>query len=125
MTRHLLMVDLKDDPSVIETYKEHHRRVWPEVLSSLKRAGIADMEIFILGRRLVMVVDTNGHDVNACFAAHVASDPRIAEWEGLMKSMQEPPPGGGPDEWWALMQPVFRLDGSGSAGAQSEPARRA
>lgn len=125
MTRHLLMVDLKDDPAVIDQYKEYHRRVWPEVLGSLKRAGIADMEIFILGRRLVMVVDTNGHDVQACFAAHVASNPRIAEWEALMKSMQEPPPGGGPGEWWAVMEPVFRLDGAGRPAARSEPARRA
>jgi L-rhamnose mutarotase len=119
------MVDLKDDPGVVERYKEHHRRVWPEVLGSLKRAGIAGMEIFILGRRLVMVVDTNGHDVKDCFAAHVASDPRVAEWEALMKSMQEPPPGGGPGEWWATMEPVFRLDGAGRAAAQSEPAHRA
>jgi L-rhamnose mutarotase len=119
------MVDLKDDPAVIEAYEDHHRRVWPEVLGSLKRVGIADMEIFILGRRLVMVVDTNGNDVHACFAAHVASDPRIAEWEGLMKSMQEPPPGGEPGEWWAMMRPVFRFDGTGRAGARPEPAHRA
>jgi L-rhamnose mutarotase len=119
------MVDLKDDPAVIDRYKEHHRRVWPEVLGSLKRAGIAGMEIFILGRRLVMVVDTNGHDVQACFAAHVASNPRIAEWEALMKSMQEPPPGGAPGEWWAVMEPVFRLESAGRAAARSEPARRA
>jgi L-rhamnose mutarotase len=119
------MVDLKNDPAVIEAYKEHHRRVWPEVLRSLKRAGIADMTIYILGRRLVMVVDTDRDDVRACFAAHVTSHPRIAEWEALMKSMQEPPPGSENGEWWAMMQPVFRLDGTGSAAAHSEPARRA
>jgi hypothetical protein len=27
-----------------------------------------------------------------------------------MKSLQQPPPGGRPGEWWALMEPVFRLD---------------
>jgi L-rhamnose mutarotase len=119
------MVDLRDDPAVIESYQAHHRRVWPEVLRSLQRAGIAGMEIYMLGRRLVMIVDTNGHDVQACFAAHVASHPRIAEWEALMKSMQQPPPGGEPGEWWAMMRPVFRLDAADSAPAQSEPARRA
>jgi L-rhamnose mutarotase len=125
MTRHLLMVDLKDDPDVVARYKEHHRRVWPEVLGSLKDAGIADMEIFMLGRRLVMVVETNGRDVQACFAAHVASNPRVAEWEALMKSMQQPAPGGAPEEWWAQMEPVFRLDGTGRAMPRPEPARRA
>ena len=57
VTRHVLAVDLKDDPAVIEAYSEHHRRVWPEVLRSLARGGLADLEIYRLGRRLVMIVE--------------------------------------------------------------------
>ena len=124
MTRTVLAVDLKDDPQTIETYKEHHRRVWPEVLRSLRRSGIREMEIYLLGRRLVMVVDTDGIDVRRCFSAHVASHPRVAEWEALMKSLQEPPPGSAPGEWWAQMQPVFRLDVAEGAPAATESARR-
>ena len=44
MTRSVLTVDLKDDPAVIAAYKEHHRRVWPEVLSSLRAVGIRHMD---------------------------------------------------------------------------------
>jgi L-rhamnose mutarotase len=127
MTRHVLAVDLKDDAAVIDSYKAHHQRVWPEVLRSLQRAGIDDMQIYLLGRRLVMIVDTaDGLDFRRCFATHVASHPRVSEWEALMKSMQEPPPGGRPGEWWAVMQPVFQLndDESENASAQ-ESARRA
>jgi L-rhamnose mutarotase len=110
VTRHLLAVDLKDDPAVIEAYKEHHRHVWPEVLRSLRRAGLADLQIYLLGRRLVMVVEMqDGLDVRRAFASHVASEPRVAEWEALMKSMQQPPPGAAAGEWWAVMQPVFHL----------------
>jgi L-rhamnose mutarotase len=109
MTRHVLAVDLKDDPSIVASYLEHHQRVWPEVLRSLKASGIEGMEIYVLGRRLVMFVDTNGADLRQSLAAHQASDPRVAEWEALMKSMQEPAPGCLPGEWWAQMQPVFRL----------------
>jgi hypothetical protein len=36
-----LTINLKDDPKVIETYKEYHRHLWPEVEASLHRAGIA------------------------------------------------------------------------------------
>jgi len=129
MTRHVLAVDLKDDPGIVEAYKEHHRRVWPEVLRSLRRAGIADMQIYLLGRRLVMLVDmSDGLDVRSAFAQHVASDPRVAEWEALMKSMQQPVPGSAADEWWAVMQPVFDLHGDRSAAeADTRPgsARRA
>jgi len=111
MTRHVLAVDLKDDPAVVEAYKAHHRRVWPEVLHSLRRVGIAEMQIYLLGRRLVMVVDmAPGRDFTRAFAQHVASDPRVGEWEALMKSMQQPAPGSAPGEWWAVMQPVFDLN---------------
>lgn len=108
MSRHVLAVDLKDDPAIIETYLEHHRRVWPEVLRSLRAAGLRGMEIFLLGRRLVMIVEADG-DFRTLFEHHAASHPRVAEWEALMKAMQEPSPGAKPGEWWAQMQPVFRL----------------
>jgi L-rhamnose mutarotase len=123
-TRAVLAADLKDDPTVIAAYREHHRRVWPEVLDSLRRSGIREMEIYLLGRRLVMVVETDGVDVRGCFASHQASHPRVAEWEALMKSLQEPPPGAAPGEWWAHMQPVFRLDVAEDTAAATESARR-
>jgi L-rhamnose mutarotase len=127
MTRHVLAVDLRDDPAVIDAYTAHHRRVWPEVLRSLRGAGIADLQIYLLGRRLVMLVDLHdGLDVQRAFAAHVASHPRVAEWEALMKSMQQPPPGSVAGEWWAVMQPVFQLhEAPGTSSGHSESARRA
>ena len=109
MNRHVLAVDLKDDPHVIAAYVEHHRQVWPEVLRSLRAAGIEDMEIVLLGRRLVMIVEASG-DVASALAAHSSSSPQVAQWEALMKSMQEPPPGGAAGEWWATMTPIFRLN---------------
>ena len=109
---------------IIRAYVEHHQRVWPEVLDSLRAAGIADMEIHMLGRRLVMIVEAE-KDVRSAFAAHVASHPRVAKWEALMKSMQEPPPGGN-GEWWTVMEPIFRLDGdAGAASGTRESARPA
>jgi L-rhamnose mutarotase len=110
ITRTVLAVDLRDDQAA-ETYKVHHARVWPEVLDSLRRAGIRDMDIYLLGRRLVMVVDTGAEDFRRCFAAHHAgSNPRVLEWEALMRSLQQPPPGTPPGDWWARMEPVFSLE---------------
>ena len=124
MTRHVLTVDLRDDAAAIEAYRVYHHRVWPEVVRSLQRAGIREMEIYILGRRLVMVVDTDGRDFRRCFAAHVSSSPRVAEWEALMKSLQQPPPDGRSDEWWALMEPVFRLEAQEDSSATAGSAQR-
>lgn len=110
MSRHVLAIDLKDDAGAIAEYRAHHRRVWPEVVQSLRRAGIKDMSIHILGRRLIMIVDTQDNlDYMRIFAAHVASDPRVIEWETLMKRFQQPAPGAAPGEWWTAMEPLFDL----------------
>jgi len=110
MTRYVLTVNLRDDAAAIADYREHHRRVWPEVLQSLRRAGVHRMDIHILGRRLVMVLDLNdGLDFRQVFAAHLASHPRVREWEQMMRSLQEPAADAPAGEWWAVMEPVFRL----------------
>jgi L-rhamnose mutarotase len=123
MTRHVLTVDLRDDPAAIDAYAAHHRRVWPEVVQSLRRAGIHAMEIYLLARRVVMIVETEGRDIRRCFAEHAASSPRVAEWESMMKTLQQPPAGAQPGEWWAVMEPVFRLEPrtDAAAGARGGP----
>jgi L-rhamnose mutarotase len=105
----VLAVDLKDDPTAIATYVEHHQRVWPEVLRSLREAGIERMDILLLGRRLVMIVESRG-DFREAFDSRVASDPKVAQWETLMRSLQEPAPGRRDGEWWAEMRPVFHFN---------------
>lgn len=123
MTRTVLTVDLQDDPATIAAYTAHHRRVWPEVLESLRRAGIGQMEIYLLDRRLVMIVETDSPDFRRAFASHVASHPRVAEWESLMKSMQAPVPGGTDGDWWAEMRPIFRLKVDQETAVRAEPRR--
>ena len=110
MMRTVLAVDLKDNPAAIQAYRQHHEEVWPEVLASLRRAGIRHMDIYLLGLRLVMILETEGPDFRRCFAAHVASSPRVAEWEALMRSLQAAAPGTATGDWWAPMEPVFSLD---------------
>ena len=124
ITRTVLAVDLKNDAAAIEIYREHHQRVWPEVLASLRRAGVRNMDIYLLGRRLVMIVETEGPDFRRCFAAHLVSHPQVSEWEALMRSLQEPPPGASPGEWWANMEPVFSLEAAGDQTPTPQPARR-
>ena len=111
MSRFLLTVNLKDDPAAIQMYREYHRRVWPEVLNSLRQAGVERMDIHLHGRQLVMFLElSDGLDFRIVFARHLASSPRVAEWERLMKSLQEPTPGAGTGEWWTVMEPIFCLE---------------
>jgi L-rhamnose mutarotase len=115
--RYVLTLDLKDDPAAIAEYRRHHRAVWPEVTASLRRIGVLEMDIYLLGRRMTMVMDTvDGFDPRTGFAPHLA-DPRCREWEELMKTFQERAPGAREGEGWALMEPVFHLNPPGTAGA--------
>jgi L-rhamnose mutarotase len=111
MERYVLTLDLVDDTDKMEAYFRHHRSVWPEVLKSLRKVGVLQMEIYSLGRRLTMVMDVkDGFEPKRDFARHNASDPRCREWEELMKTFQQPPPGARPGEIWARMEKAFDLD---------------
>ena len=110
MTRYVLTVDLRDDAAAIAEYRDRHGRVWPEVLESLRVAGVQRMDIHLLGRRVVMVVEvSDGVDVGRVFATHRNSTGRVQEWERLMQSLQEPASDARPGEWWAVMEPVFHF----------------
>ena len=58
MNRQCLALDLKDDPALIAKYEEYHRNVWPEILNSLRDAGITNMEIYRISNRLFMIIET-------------------------------------------------------------------
>jgi L-rhamnose mutarotase len=111
VNRHVLTVDLRQDPAAVDAYVKHHEQVWPEVLDSLRRAGIRAMDIYLLQTRLVMVIELEaGLDVRQAFTTHMAAGPRVAEWERLMKALQQPPPGAPPGSGWTPMRPVFHFE---------------
>ena len=126
MSCHILTLDLRDDPAVVSAYREYHAKVWPEVVSSLRHAGVRSMDIYLLGRRLVMVLDLQeGLELAHVFERHAASGATVGEWENLMKSFQQRAPGARDGEWWASMEQVFRLPApSGPAESEvSDPVR--
>jgi L-rhamnose mutarotase len=108
--RHCLALDLKDDPALIEEYEAYHRAAWPEVLQHLRAHGIRELEIFRLGTRMVMVMDTDDAVFDpARMAAAERDNPRIREWEALMWRFQSPTPFTPEGQKWTPMQSIFRL----------------
>lgn len=101
------VLDLKDDPEVIETYERYHREVWPEVLDALKGIGIIRMEIFRSGNHLFMYCTApDDFDPRRDFQSYTAS-PRAAEWNDLMMTFQQKVPEAGAEDWWAPMSLAF------------------
>ncbi len=110
MKHYALTLNLKDDPQIIERYKEHHRHPWPEPLQGLKEVGIEGMRIYLLGRRMFMhMTTTDDFDPARDFARYVERNPKAAEWDELMRTFQERVPEAGEGEWWAFMECVFDL----------------
>jgi len=106
-----MALDLVDEPSSIEEYKEYHRNVWPEVKAGLLSIGIEDMEIYLLGDRLFMVVDTkDDFDIETDFQRYTDSSEKAAEWDTLMREFQKKTPFTNEGEWWAPMKRVFNLN---------------
>ncbi len=105
-----LTINLKDDPNIIEKYKVYHREVWSETLAALKAVGITKMNIYLIGRRLFMAMETvDTFDLERDFPRYLEQHPKCREWDELMRAFQEPVDEAQPNEWWAQMEPVFEL----------------
>jgi len=108
--RYCLTLDLEDDPALIAEYRRHHQKIWPEITSSIKDSGIVDMEIYLLGTRMFMVMEV---DARFSFDAKTKSDhgnSKVREWEELMWKFQKPLPAAKPGEKWLLMERIFKLE---------------
>jgi L-rhamnose mutarotase len=107
--RFCLALDLKDDPNLIAEYKRYHRKIWPEITASLHAAGIVDMEIYLRGTRMFMVMEVNEQFSFAAKAKADRENPKVQEWEELMWKFQSSLPGTPPGEKWLLMERIFKL----------------
>jgi L-rhamnose mutarotase len=108
--RFCLTLDLKNDPELIAEYKRYHEEIWPEITHSIKDSGIDDMEIYLLGTRMFMIMEVNE---SFSFEAKAAADrlnPKVQEWEKLMWTLQESLPQAKPGQKWLLMERVFKLE---------------
>jgi len=113
--RHCLALDLRDDPELIARYEAHHRAVWPEVLAYLHAHGVRELEIFRLGTRMVMLMETDDAVFDAQrMAAAESENPRIKAWEALMWQFQAPTPWTTDGTKWTSMQSIFRLSDADS-----------
>lgn len=112
MVRYCLALDLKDDPQLIAEYKRYHAKIWPEITKSIKDAGIEDLEIYLLGTRLFMIMEVNDKFSFAAKAEADRTDPKVQEWEKLMWKFQKPLPQAKPGEKWILMERIFKLESS-------------
>jgi L-rhamnose mutarotase len=109
--RYCQTLDLRDNPELIAEYRRRHGRenAWPEILAGIRQVGILEMELYILGTRLFMIVETPlDFDWNEAMS-RLATLPRQQEWEDYMAIFQNVAPGASSAQKWQLMERMFHL----------------
>ena len=110
--RYCKTLTLKNDPELIRDYKKVHSKgsIWPEITKGMKDVGILDMEIYIFGNHLFMIMDTviefdHNRDMKL-----LASKPRQSEWESYVSTFQGVSKNATAEEKWQLMDRMFEMN---------------
>lgn len=109
--RYCQILDLYNDAELIERYKQTHtpENSWPEISAGIREVGVLNMEIYISGNRLFMVVDTaEDFEWDSAFGRLATMD-RQAEWEEYMSQFQIVEPGSTSSDKWTQMARIFKL----------------
>jgi L-rhamnose mutarotase len=109
MQTFLLICDLKDELEAIQAYVDCHIAVAPEILESIRVAGVLQMSIYRWRNRLSMILVG---DENFSFDRKSELDnanPKVQEWEAFLGQFQTNLPGT-PTNWrWALTEKIFEF----------------
>ena len=83
--RYCQTLDLRDNPELIAEYRKRHskEKAWSEIIAGIREVGILEMEIYIWGTRLFMIVETPLDFNWETAMAKLATLPRQQEWEEI------------------------------------------
>ena len=109
--RYCQFLEIKDCPELISRYVQCHDEghAWKEVIEGIREVGILEMELYLLGNKVVMIVETPLDFDWPTAMAKLAGLPRQAEWESFVAEMQGCDPSAPSDSKWQLMERIFHL----------------
>lgn len=109
--RYVQIMEISDNPVLIEKYRQCHspEGYWPIIVEGIKEVGILEMELYIHGNKVVMIVETKPDFEWESAMATLATLPRQAEWEAHVSAMQGCDPNATSDQKWSLMERMFYL----------------
>ncbi|MEE1004361.1 MAG: L-rhamnose mutarotase [Bacteroidaceae bacterium] len=109
--RFVQTLTLNSDEEARREYIKWHspEHNWKEIRNGIREVGIIEMEIYVLGNTLVMIVDTPEDFDWEKAMARLATLPRQAEWEAFVSQFQGCNANATSDEKWQMMQRIFFL----------------
>jgi L-rhamnose mutarotase len=101
---------LKNDPERIKAYKKVHAAIWPEITQGMREVGITDMEIYLSGNKLFMIMETIPVFDHDKAMAELAKKPRQMEWEAYVSKFQNTSADATAGEKWQLMERIYTME---------------
>ena len=101
------VLDLIDDPDIIQKYEVFHQDVWPEVTQPMYNHGIESMEIYRVGNRLFMIMEVKESFNQEKYEVFCKADPTIQRWEKIMSTLQQVTPWSTKNKKWARAKRIF------------------
>jgi len=110
--RYCKVLKLQDNIDLIEKYKEVHKpgKVWPEITRGIREVGILDMEIYIHGNYVFMIMDTIPDFDHDKAMKELTSKPRQQEWEEYVSQFQQAGDKSATPEKWEIIERIFELE---------------
>lgn len=109
--RYCQYLRMQPDDNKIDEYKFWHKpgNIWKEIPEGIRKAGILNMEIYLIGNIEFMIVETPlDFDWDEAFGK-LASFERQAEWEDFMSQFHQAQKGVRSDQKWQLIERIFSL----------------
>jgi L-rhamnose mutarotase len=109
MKRFALALDLIDDSVLIAEYEHLHKKIADDIAKSITDSGILNMEIYRVGNRMFMIMETVDDFSFERKAKMDAENPKVQEWEAFVWKFQQALPMAKEGEKWVLMNQIFKL----------------
>lgn len=109
MKRFTFALDLVNDATMIAEYEQYHEKLADEIEKSITDAGVINMEIYRIGNRLFMIMETEDDFSFERKTKMDTENPRVQIWEKLMWKYQQALPMAKEGEKWILMKQIFKL----------------
>ncbi len=110
--RYCKTLQLEDDPKLIEEYINLHKpeNAWPEISAGMKEVGILEMEIYLKGTSLFMIMELDEKVDHDSAMNKLNTLPRQKEWEMFVSRFQKTSSTNSANEKWVLMDRIYKLE---------------
>ena len=106
----ILTANLVENNKLQKEYLDYHAtqfEKWPEVSKGFCNADFQQLLLYRNGRQLMLVISIpKGESLDKLNPKTTENNPRVTDWNNLMKKYQEGIPGTKPGETWVFLKPL-------------------